>query len=51
MERREEEAKHKSVAVPNFDKPMKLLAFLFEGGKDHMESDRLFFEKPEQPID
>jgi hypothetical protein len=30
---------------------MTLLVFLFEGGKDHMESDRSFFEKPERVID
>jgi hypothetical protein len=30
---------------------MTLLVFLFEGGRDHMEADRSFFEKPERPID
>jgi hypothetical protein len=29
---------------------MTLLVFLFEGGRDHMEADQSFFEKPERPI-
>jgi hypothetical protein len=53
MWRREEERRqeHRSAVENLSDKPMTLLVLLSEGGKDHMESDRSFFGKPERPID